>query len=372
MTDTIASPLFEPLTIGALSLPNRLMRSATAERLVDPSTGAPLPRLSEMYLALARGGVGTIVTGHVFVALSGRCHAVMGSLASEALVPAWHETIRPAQQAGARVFVQINHGGASCDPAVTPEALSPSGVRTNAQCPARALSDEEIIEIVRAFGQAARRAREAGFDGVQLHAAHGYLASQFLMPATNLRQDAWGGDAKRQSAFLLAVIQEVRRQVGADYPLWLKLGVASAPEFGLGLEDGAAAPAACFEAGVECVEVSNALGVPVQAVKQEPCYLALAQAVRTAVGPSKPLALVNGFRTRTIMESVLESGLAQLVSLCRPFIAEPGLANRLASAPEAQVLCVRCNRCWPEQPGEGISCKNERVKEKAYAQTEAG
>ena len=365
------SLLFSPFTIGSLTLRNRLMRSATAERMVDPRNGAPTPRLRELYLTLARGGVGTIVAGHAFVALSGRCHVEMNSLADDALIPIWQATVSPAQQAGARVFAQLNHGGASCDPAVTAVPLAPSGVNTNPQAQARMMSQSEITEIIHAFGQAARRAREIGFDGVQLHGAHGYLISQFLMPRTNRRSDAWGGDPQRRRAFLLAVIAEVRRQAGSDYPLWLKLGVVGSPEDELTSAEGAETAAACFEAGIECLEISNALGAPVQTVQEEPCFLPLAQAVRKAVGPDKPLALVNGFRTRPMMEAVLASGLVQLVSLCRPFIADPALVLHLAQGADTQVQCARCGRCWPDEPGEGIACKNAAVQRKIHAQTEA-
>ncbi|MHB9031863.1 MAG: oxidoreductase [Anaerolineae bacterium] len=362
------SLLFSPITIGNLTLRNRLMRSATAERLVDPSNGAPTLRLTEMYTALAQGGVGTIVAGHAFVAFSGRCHDEMNSMADDVLIPTWRAVIAPAQQAGARVIAQLNHGGASCDPAVTPLTLSPSGIRTNASAPSRALLENEIYEIIAAFGQAALRAREAGFDGIQLHGAHGYLASQFLMPRTNLRSDAWGGDARRRRAFLLAVIAEARRQVGADYPVWLKLGVVGSEEDGISLEEGAATAAACLEAGIDCLEISNALGAPAQATREEPSYLALAHAVRNAVSADKVLALVNGFRTRPAMEAALASGLVQLVSLCRPLIANPALPRRLAEDPAGQVECTRCGKCWPEKRGDGISCKNKRVQEAVNAQ----
>jgi 2,4-dienoyl-CoA reductase-like NADH-dependent reductase (Old Yellow Enzyme family) len=359
--------LFSPLTIGSLTVRNRLVRSATAERLADPVTGAPDKRMQVMYLALAQGGVGTIITGHAYVHPGGKCHPEMSSIAEDCLIPSWREVIRPAQDAGARVIMQINHSGASADPIVTPLTMSPSGVRTNPDTPSRELAADEIPGIIQAFGHAAHRAREAGLDGIQIHGAHGYLVSQFLTPRTNLRQDAWGGDQPRRLAFLLAVIAEIRHQVGHDYPVWLKLGVAGAPPDELTLAEGAEAAHVCFAAGVDCIEISHALGTPTLA-KTEPAFLPWAQAVRQAVGPAATLALVNGFRHAEVMESTLACGLVQLVSLCRPLIADPGLPNRLKLDNRFKAGCNRCDRCWPEVAGEGVACHNKHVQERIHDQ----
>jgi 2,4-dienoyl-CoA reductase-like NADH-dependent reductase (Old Yellow Enzyme family) len=356
------SLLFEPLWVGSLSLSNRIMRSATAERLVEPSSGAPLPRLGELYLRLSQGGVGLIVTGHAYVHGSGRAHPEMSSIAEDALTPVWREIIRPAQQAGARVMMQLNHCGASCDPTVTPDPLSPSGIATNDKATPRVMTEDEILMVAHAFGEAARRAREAGFDGVQIHGAHGYLINQFLMPGTNRREDDWGGDAPRRRAFLRTTAGEIRRNVGEDYPVWIKLGVAGHADSGLTASEGAAIAATCGPMGIECVEISHALGLP-EGIdpKEEAAFLPLAEAVRAAVGPSYPLALVYGFRSRQIMEQVLESGVVQVISLCRPLIREPQLPNLLRQGAD-RARCVRCGQCWPQNPGDGIGCHHPSAR----------
>jgi 2,4-dienoyl-CoA reductase-like NADH-dependent reductase (Old Yellow Enzyme family) len=357
--------LFDPMTIGSLTIRNRIMRSATAERLADPETGKPLPRLGEMYEALARGGVGLIVTGHAYVERGGKAHPEMASIADDTMILAWREVVRPAQNAGARVIMQINHCGSGCDPMVTPKPISPSGVETASGAAPRAMSEEEVRRIVRAFGQAARRAREAGLDGVQIHGAHGYLVTQFLSTMTNRRADAWGGDPERRRAFLDMVIAEVRRQVGDDYPLWCKLGVAGKAESGLPLAEGAQVALACAQQGVDCVEISHALGIPEELdTRQEAAFRPLAEGVREAVGPGCPLALVHGFSTRAGMERVLENGLVQMVSLCRPLIAEPDLPDKLRRVEGYEAACVRCGKCWPESPGEGAACHNAAVQRK--------
>jgi 2,4-dienoyl-CoA reductase-like NADH-dependent reductase (Old Yellow Enzyme family) len=182
---------------------------------------------------------------------------------------------------------------------------------------------------------------------------------------TNQRDDAWGGDSERRRAFLDAVIAEVRGQVGDDYPVWIKLGVAGKAESGLSLAEGAQVAAACAQRGVDCVEISHALGIPEELdTKQEAAFRPLAEGVREAVGPTYPLAVVYGFSTRVGMEAVLEGGLVQMVSLCRPLIAEPDLPDKLRRIEGYQAACVRCGKCWAEVLGEGMACHNAAVQRK--------
>lgn len=259
-------------------------------------------------------------------------------------------------------MIQINHGGSQVDGKVVRDVLSPSGIATNETTSPRAMTNDEVLEIVDAFGQAARRAREAGFDGVQIHGAHGYLTTQFLSPHTNRRTDAWGGDSDKRRGFLVAVCENVREAVGEDYAVWIKLGVAGSPESGLTLEDGALAAKACFDLGIECVELSHASGEPEGIGRRaDPHYLPMAQAVRNAVGPDAPIALVSGFRTRQAMDGVLDGGLAQIISLCRPLISEPDLPNKLKDGRVDAVACTRCDQCRPGNAGEPIACHNETV-----------
>lgn len=359
------SQLFEPIEIGKLSLRNRLIRSATAERLSDLITGAPTPALGAMYRRLAEGGIGLLVTGHACVEMQGRAHPKMSAIDHDDLVPAWREIIRPAQAAGARLMMQINHAGASVDPTVTFNPISPSGVATNERILPGIMYEDDIQRIVAAFGQGARRAREAGFDGVQIHGAHGYLVTQFLSTYTNRRTDAWGGDLGVRMRFLEQVVAAMRAQVGHDYPIWIKSGVAGRADGGLTLDQGAAVARRCVELGVDAIEISHAIGQPVGVDERaEAAYLPLAPAVRQAVGPDYPLALVYGFRQRQTMEEVLQGGVVQLISLCRPLILEPELPLRMQQGLQESARCVRCGRCWPEVVGDHVRCHNRALAER--------
>jgi 2,4-dienoyl-CoA reductase-like NADH-dependent reductase (Old Yellow Enzyme family) len=370
------SMALQPARVGRLELRNRIVRSATAERLAAPQTGAPLPGLADQYLALARGGVAVIVTGHTYVHRRGKVNAWMASSADDSVVSAWRQAIGPAQQAGARVIMQLNFAGAATDPQTTPDPLSPSGVPVAPGRRSEAMSEAQIQMVLAAFAQAARRAREAGCDGIQLHAAHGYAACQFLTPSTNTRDDAWGGDAPRRRAFLLAMIAAVRAQVGPDYPLWLKLGVAGSGSSGLRAAEGAAAAAAAAAAGVDCIEISHGLGRPEQLdQRHEAEYGPLAASVRAQVAADYPLALVSGFRSLSGMEQVLGGGLVQLVSLCRPLIAEPDLVRRLEADGGYTALCTRCDRCRPTPPHVTVECRNLQVlarRDRGHAGDRAG
>lgn len=362
--------LFAPLTIGTLNIRNHLMRSATAERVADPLNGTPTPRMRHIYSQLAEGGIGLIVTGHAYVERLGKGHPEMASIATDDVIPAWRDIITPAQNAGARVMMQINHCGASCDPTVTPHPLSPAGIPTNASVEPQAMTAGDLERIITAFGQAARRAREAGLDGVQIHGAHGYLINQFLTPLTYpnpnfLLDGTASNDTDRRNLIVKAVIEEIRQQVGNDFPVWIKLGVAGRAESGLDITVGAKITRACSTFGVDCIELSHALGFPEDIDQRgDVAFLPFAKAARSAVGNHFPLALVHNFRTRAQMQSVLDSNLVQMVSLCRPLIAEPDFPNKLRTNPDYEHVCVRCGQCWPKEENMGSACYNQTVKNK--------
>jgi 2,4-dienoyl-CoA reductase-like NADH-dependent reductase (Old Yellow Enzyme family) len=344
-------------------LPNRLVRSATAERLAD-AEGRPLPRLKQLYRELAEGGVGLIITGHMYVHPSGKAHPEMTGIYTDALLPDLAELAEAVHQAGGQVAVQINHGGMQSSPGAVAEPVAPSAVdlpfldRTP-----RALTNEEIVELVETYGQAARRAQEAGFDGVQIHAAHGYLISQFLSPLTNRRADRWGGDTTGRMRFLRDVCRAVRRHVGPDYPVFVKLGMVDDPEGGLSPSESVQVVAALEEMGLDGVEISGGIGggkdlntrKGVRSQADEAYFRPLAQVARPAT--RLPILLVGGLRSRQTMEAVLEAGEADFISLCRPLISEPDFPRRLQQGLQDRSSCISANRCWPDEPGEGIACR---------------
>jgi 2,4-dienoyl-CoA reductase-like NADH-dependent reductase (Old Yellow Enzyme family) len=360
--------LFSTAQIGSLTIQNRLVRSATAERLATEALGRATPALAALYCRLAQGGVGLIVTGHAYVAPEGRAHPEMLSAHCDQMIPGLRSLAEATHTAGGRIALQINHGGRQCDRQCVPYTLAPSAVPTPSGHVPRAMTEDEILATVQAFGQAARRAQEAGFDAVQIHGAHGYLIGQFLSPHTNRRTDAWGGDREGRLRFLAAVCQGVRAQVGASYPLFIKLGMADnldqAPD-GLTPEEGARIVGRLAEWGLDAVEISGGFGgrgdfnsrLGVGSKTPEAYFRPLARLAKAAT--PLPVILVGGLRSRAVMEEVLASGDADLLALCRPLIREPDLPNRLQGSQVQASACISGGRCWPKGMGEGIGCKCE-------------
>jgi 2,4-dienoyl-CoA reductase-like NADH-dependent reductase (Old Yellow Enzyme family) len=361
--------LFSQIKIGTLELKNRLVRSATAERLASEPVGRATPALAGLYRQLARGGVGLIITGHAYVTPEGKSHPEMLSAHCDQMIPGLKMLADAVHAEGGRIAVQINHGGRLCDPACTPQMVAPSAVPTPSGNPPREMTPAEIVAAVDAFGHAARRAQLAGMDAVQLHGAHGYLIGQFLSPHTNRRSDRWGGDFERRLRFLAAVCEAVRGQVGAKYPVLIKLGmmdnVDRVPD-GLTAKDGARIAARLADLGLDAVEVSGGYGGGqsdfnsrrgVRSKAPEAYFRTLGRHAKAAT--HLPVILVGGLRSRAVMDDVLAAGDADLISFSRPLIREPDLPNRLRTGEAVASACISGRRCWAEGLGQGIRCKCE-------------
>jgi 2,4-dienoyl-CoA reductase-like NADH-dependent reductase (Old Yellow Enzyme family) len=354
--------LFDPGRIGGLALTNRLVRSATAERMAN-ETGRPEPPMIEMYEALARGGVGLIITGHAFVHPSGRCHLAMTGVHDDDLIPSLEALTQAVHGLDGKMVMQINHGGRQCArDAIAEEPLAPSPVpRTKGGRRPRELSEAQIRELIGAYGRAAGRAKAAGFDGVQLHGAHGYLINQFNSPATNWRKDGWGSSVARRLRFLEEVAASVRDNVGGDYPVLIKLGIQDFVRDGMTLDDGVEIVRHLADWGIDGVEISGGLGgqstrKDILHPDEEAYFLPQAREAREAT--DLPLILVGGLRSKSVMERILEEGTADFIALSRPLIREPDLPLRFQEGQE-KASCISCNRCWPP-PGEyGVKCRAE-------------
>jgi len=353
--------LFSPGKIGSMTLANRLVRSATAERMADDQ-GKPPARQVALYRELALGGVGLIITGHMFVHPSGKAHDEMTGVYSDDLIPGLAEIAGVVHGAGGKVVAQINHGGMQAS--AVPDPMAPSAVALPTLTrPARAMSQAEIEMVIQAFGEAARRVKAAGFDGVQIHGAHGYLVNQFLSPLVNQRDDGWGGSLEGRMLFLRGVCRVVRQQVGADFPVLIKLGMQDHMDGGLPASEGVQVVAELEAMGVDAVEISGGIGTPrvsnsrkgIRDEAQEGYFLPLARLARPVT--RLPLLVVGGFRSHRFMEQALSSGDADFISLCRPLIMEPDLPKRMQLGLQERSRCLSANNCWPKGIGEGVGCK---------------
>jgi 2,4-dienoyl-CoA reductase-like NADH-dependent reductase (Old Yellow Enzyme family) len=302
---------------------------------------------------IARGGAGLIILGHGYIRPDGRLTDNETGLDNDEQVSRLALVAQQAQRAGAKIAIQISHGGRQCRPAVIealPLAPSPVTVKKTGVEP-RELQSGEVADLIQEFADSARRARDAGFDAIQVHAAHGYLISQFLSPATNRRNDAWGGSPANRRRFLMEVLEAVRAEVGSDYPLLIKINLDDCVPDGIPLEEAIDAARAAADAGVVGIEVSGgmvdseqgAARKEIEPGKKEAYFRPLARAAKEAI--DTPVILVGGLKSIEVISDVLGSGDADLVALGRPLIREPHLPLDWLDGRPRPADCLSCNRC---------------------------
>jgi 2,4-dienoyl-CoA reductase-like NADH-dependent reductase (Old Yellow Enzyme family) len=345
--------VFDGINIASLSIGNRLVRSATAERAADEK-GRVTEALLEMYRNLARGGVGLIITGHAYVRPDGKTNPAMTGAHFDEMIPGLSKLVRTVHRlSDAKIFLQINHAGRATHSdmiGTLPIAPSEVPVRMSGQ-EVRVLSADEIAELVEMYVLSGLRSQEAGFDGLQLHCAHGYLISQFLSPFTNRREDEWGGDAERRRKFLLNIIIGIKKEA-PDFPLALKINCADLVPGGVELEEFVETCKLAEQAGICAIEVSG--GIPESANKiirkgiksqdKEGYFLYGAKALK-AEEVKVPIITVGGYRSQSVCEGILERGEADLISLCRPLITEPDLPLKWRNGKSEISRCISCNSC---------------------------
>lgn len=325
-------------------LPNRFLKSAMSEQLGDRRHDAT-PGLATLYRTWAEGGIGLQITGNVMVdrtALGEPGNVVLDDASDPRAMARWAEAGRTG---GAQPWVQLNHPGRQ-SPAflsrwpVAPSAVPMAGPLRAAFRAPRALGGDEIRGIIGRFARAAELARQAGFTGVQIHGAHGYLVSQFLSPRVNQRTDEWGGSAERRRRFVLEVYRAIRARVGPSFPVGIKLNSADFLRDGLRQEESVEAVAALAAEGIDLVEVSGGTyeapamvgdRVPESTRRREGYFLGFADLARQRV--RVPLAVTGGFRSGAAMAEALRSGATDLVGLARPLALQPDLPARLLRDP---------------------------------------
>ncbi len=361
--------LFEPSAINAVSLRNRFVRSATWEGLATDD-GLVTGRLIDMYTELARGGVGLIITGHAYIGRDGQASLRQLGVYEDRLIKGLAELADAIHGAGGKVVIQISHAGCRAAVNLTNlEPIGPSLVEDEKGPICRVMKRDEISEISNLFASAAARAVKAGFDGVQIHAAHGYLLSQFLSPCHNRREDAYGGSIENRARLLLEVVGKVRGAIGTHHALLVKMNSEDFMEGGFSVEDMLDTAALLEKAGVDAIELSGGSPFsplytssrpgPIKGEEDEVYYRDAARRYKERV--SVPLMLVGGIRSYRVAEKLLAEGMTDYISLCRPLIREPGLINRWKSGDTRRSTCLSDNLCFkPARAGQGLFCVVEQ------------
>ena len=358
-----------------MTINNRFVRSATWEGMCEKD-GRPTPRLASCYRDLAAGGVGLIITGYTFVRPDGKQLPGKMGIHTDNFAAEMQALTKAVHSEGGKICIQLVHaGGQTTAKTAGRRPLAPSAIKVE-QFPEEpeAMRRQDIDEIVTAFGDGARRAKDYGFDAVELHAAHGYLINQFLSPLTNQRTDAYGGPLENRCRFLLEVYRAVRLAVGPDFPVLVKLNGSDNLEGGLDIKDAVHAARLLDIEKIDAIEVSG--GTPASGERapvrtkidrpsREAYNLALVREIKKAV--KCPIIAVGGFRSPEVINKVIEEGM-DYISMARPFIREPQLINRWKKSDLSPATCISCNGCFkPGLKEGGIYC----VVEKKEAQKRA-
>jgi 2,4-dienoyl-CoA reductase-like NADH-dependent reductase (Old Yellow Enzyme family) len=344
--------LFEPFGFSGLTLKNRLVRSATYEKRADED-GFVTDSLIELYGELAKGGAGLIITGNALVHPSGRTIRQMICIHSNIYIKGLKRLTDAVHRLGGLIVMQLTHGGRQCIPLLLggAEPIAPSAVYDpSTKVMPREMTEAVIWEIIEAFGEAAGRAEDAGFDGVQIHGAHGYLVSGFLSPHTNRRDDYWGGDEERRFHFVEEVYKSIRRAVGEGFPVLIKMNADDLLPGGITPEESVRAAERLEAIGIDAVEVSGGMmesqlksAMPdILSPDKEAYFRASGRLFKGRL--RIPVMLVGGMRSRSVMEDVLENGEADLICLARPLIREPNLPILMKEGKE-KADCISCNKC---------------------------
>jgi deazaflavin-dependent oxidoreductase (nitroreductase family) len=352
----VSTPRIEPVTLTTpITLPcgqtlaNRLMKAALSEGLADTG-GSPGDRIERLYRRWGNGGFGLVVTGNVMVDqrhLGEPGNVVVEDSRHLDALQRWAKTV---QNGDTKLWMQINHPGRQANPLVTrtrPVAPSAVGLAGLGSAQPRELLDSEIRDIIARFAATARVAEEAGFDGVQVHAAHGYLVSQFLSPMTNQRTDLWGGDDERRSRFLIEILRAIREGVSPGFAVAVKLNSADFQRGGFSEDQSREVIRRLSAERVDLIEISGGnyespamvMGradgdgnSPAESTARREAYFLSFAAESRALAPDTPIAVTGGFRTRTAMVAALEEGSCDVVGLGRPAVLVPDVARQLTSA----------------------------------------
>jgi len=364
--------LFEHSTINGMKLANRFVRSATWEGMAADD-GACTPKLIDLMVELAKGGIGLIISSHAYVSPAGQAGPWQLGVYNDALVPGLAAMAKAVHDNGGKIVLQLAHAGFFANAKLTGQTpMAPSNVEGFSKSPRQEMTAEDIRDVVQAYGAAAKRAQNAGFDGVQIHAAHGYLLSQFLSPAFNRRNDAYGGDIRHRATALVEVLQQIRHTVGREYPVLVKMNCRDFIENGLVVEDSLEVATMLEAEGIDAIELSGGVLVGgklspsrmgIKSAEKEAYFQDDARAFKEKLGV--PLILVGGNRSFQVAERLINEGMADYISMCRPLIREPALINRWRAGDLSKATCLSDNMCFkPAMKGDGIYCLTEERERK--------
>lgn len=333
--------LFETTKVSGMELKNRFICSAIWEGLADDE-GHVTPELVEHYHKLAEGGVGTIITGFSNIMDFDKPTHNMNGIYGDVFIKEYRELIEKVHEHRVNIIMQIVHGGTKWGPSSVKH-------KSTGTIP-KEMTREDIKSVIKAFGDAALRVKKAGFDGVQIHAAHGFLLSMFLNPYYNVRTDEYGGSIENRARIIFETYDAVRESVGPDFPVLIKVNCMDFMDRGLTFEDSLYVSRALSDMGIDMIEVSGGSYSsregegPMRNTENNESYFK-DYASKIASEVDVPVALVGGNRRIEKMTEILNTTKINYFSMARPFIHEPGLINRWMAHDLDSTECVSCHAC---------------------------
>ena len=344
------SHLAEATTIGNVTFKNRIIKAAMSEALANDA-GQPSQLHFNLYKAWAKGGLGCAITGNVMVDFRAKNEPGVVVIESERDLAKLQQWAEIGKQHGMVQLIQLSHPGRQCPKGLNKETVAPSAVpfspvlATTFGTP-RELGEDEILDIIQRFATSAQICEKAGFEGVQLHGAHGYLISQFLSPLTNKRQDQWGGSIENRMRFLLEIYKAVRAATSEQFIISVKLNSADFQRGGITEDEVIAVFKAIDEAGIDLIEISGgtyeapamagakADKRKVSTIAREAYFLDFAENIRKQV--KCHLMVTGGFRTVAGMNAALDSGACEFIGIARPLAVETDLTDRLIAGQDVR------------------------------------
>ncbi len=344
------SHLAEATTIGNVTFKNRIIKAAMSEALANDA-GQPSQLHFNLYKAWAKGGLGCAITGNVMVDFRAKNEPGVVVIESERDLAKLQQWAEIGKQHGMVQLIQLSHPGRQCPKGLNKETVAPSAVpfspvlATTFGTP-RELREDEIFDIIQRFATSAQICEKAGFEGVQLHGAHGYLISQFLSPLTNKRQDQWGGSIENRMRFLLEIYKAVRAATSEQFIISVKLNSADFQRGGITEDEVIAVFKAIDEAGIDLIEISGgtyeapamagakADKRKVSTIAREAYFLDFAENIRKQV--KCHLMVTGGFRTVAGMNAALDSGACEFIGIARPLAVETDLTDRLIAGQDVR------------------------------------
>jgi len=363
--------LFEKTSINNLELKNRFIRSATWERKADDK-GHMTERLMKVYEDLADGGAAAIITGYAFVIEDEQPNARMMGIYNDSFIDEYKKLTDSVHKKGSRIILQIVYGGTFTWYNTSDRVIwGPSAVTNKlSNVTAKEMTIDDIRTLVEAFGDAALRAKKSGFDGVELHGAHGYLLNMFLSPLFNQRKDEYGGSSENRARIIYEVYDNARSKAGKDFPILIKLNCSDFNgDKGFTFNECKTLSRNLAAKGIDAIEISGGpvfrapkpdkdpSNLPEESIAKESYFAEYAKEIADSV--DVPVILVGGNRSMDRMENILQNYGIEYFSISRPLLSEPDLINKWSKDRTVKPRCNSCGKCFHD---DGNECNLDKEK----------